>query len=128
MRARFRIIAPLAMVVALTAACGESGSSGSGDGGSGGGNASGEACAPIEGDQLVVLEDDKGLQNAENLVPVVNAEGPAGTEEVADLLNSLSETLTTEDLAELIRRVDEDREQAADVAEDYLAEQGLIEA
>ena len=27
---------------------------------------------------LVVLEDDKSLQNADNLVPVVNAEGPAG--------------------------------------------------
>jgi osmoprotectant transport system substrate-binding protein len=75
---------------------------------------------------LVVLEDDKQLQNADNLVPVVNAEGPAGTDEVADLLNGLSETLTTEDLAELNRRVDEDREEAATVAEDYLTEQGLI--
>ena len=65
---------------------------------------------------LVVLEDDKQLQNADNLVPVVNAEGPAGTDEVAEVLNGLSETLTTEDLAELNRRVDEDREQAADVA------------
>ncbi len=75
---------------------------------------------------LVVLEDDRQLQNADNLVPVVNAEGPAGTEEVADILNSLSETLATEDLAELNRRVDEDREQAADVARDYLTEQGLL--
>jgi osmoprotectant transport system substrate-binding protein len=77
---------------------------------------------------LVVLEDDKGLQNADNLVPVVNAEGPAGTDEVAELLNGLSETLTTDDLAELNRRVDEEREQAADVAEDYLSEKGLIGA
>jgi osmoprotectant transport system substrate-binding protein len=76
---------------------------------------------------LVVLEDDKGLQNADNLVPVVNAEGPAGTDEVAELLNSLSETLTTDDLAELNRRVDEEREQAADVAQSYLEEQGLLE-
>ena len=76
---------------------------------------------------LVVLEDDKGLQNADNLVPVVNAEGPAGADEVAELLNGLSEVLTTEDLAELNRRVDEDREQAADVAQDYLQEKGLLE-
>jgi len=75
---------------------------------------------------LVVLEDDKQLQNADNLVPVVNAEGPAGSDEVAEILNGLSETLTTEDLAELNRRVDEEREQAADVAEDYLTEEGLI--
>ncbi len=76
---------------------------------------------------LVVLEDDKQLQNADNLVPVVNAEGPAGSDEVAEMLDGLSETLTTEDLAELNRRVDEDREQAADVARDYLTEQGLLE-
>ena len=75
---------------------------------------------------LVVLEDDQQLQNADNLVPVVNAEGPAGSDEVAEILNGLSETLTTEDLAELNRRVDADREQAADVARDYLEEQGLL--
>jgi osmoprotectant transport system substrate-binding protein len=77
---------------------------------------------------LVVLEDDKQLQNADNLVPVVNAEGPAGSEEVAELLNGLSGTLTTEDLAELNRRVDEEREEAADVAQDYLTEKGLLDA
>ncbi len=75
---------------------------------------------------LVVLEDDKGLQNADNLVPVVNAEGPAGTDEVAELLNALSAELSTEDLAELNRRVDEDREQAADVAKSHLEEKGLL--
>ncbi len=75
---------------------------------------------------LVVLEDDKGLQNADNLVPVVNAEGPAGTDEVAELLNALSAELSTEDLAELNRRVDEDREQAADVAKGYLEEKGML--
>ena len=76
---------------------------------------------------LVVLEDDKMLQNADNLVPVVHAEGPAGTDEVAEVLDALSAELTTEDLAELIRRVDEDREEAADVARSYLEEQGLLE-
>ena len=87
---------------------------------------SGTTDGTLDGLGLVVLEDDEQLQNADNLVPVVNAEGPAGTEEVADLLNGLSGTLTTEDLAELNRRVDEDREQAADVAESYLTEEGLI--
>ena len=86
------------------------------------------AVAKLEAQGLVVLEDDKQLQNADNLVPVVNAEGPAGSDEVAEILNGLSETLTTEDLAELNRRVDEDREQAADVAKDYLTEKGLLEA
>jgi osmoprotectant transport system substrate-binding protein len=76
---------------------------------------------------LVVLEDDKGLQNADNLIPVVNAGGPAATDEVADILNGLSAVLTSDDLAELNRRVDEDREQASDVARDYLQEKGLLE-
>ena len=74
MRARTRIIAPLALAVLFTAACGESGSSGTGgDSGGGGGEASGEACAPIAGDQLVVLEDDQTLQNADNIIPAVHA-------------------------------------------------------
>lgn len=77
---------------------------------------------------LVVLKDDKGLQNADNLVPVVNPDGPAGDEKVAEILNALSESLTNEDLAELNRRVDEDREQPADVARAYLRDKGLLDA
>lgn len=75
---------------------------------------------------LVVLEDDKGLQNADNLIPVANADGPAATPEVAEILNGLSAVLTSDDLAELNRRVDEDREQAADVARSYLEDKGLL--
>lgn len=76
---------------------------------------------------LVVLEDDKGLQNADNLIPVANADGPAATQEVTEILNGLSAVLTSDDLAELNRRVDEDREQAADVARSYLQDEGLLE-
>ena len=75
---------------------------------------------------LVVLEDDKGIQLADNLVPVVNSAGPGGTPEVATALNSLAPVLTTNDLAELNRRVDEDRELPEDVATDYLTEKSLI--
>jgi osmoprotectant transport system substrate-binding protein len=74
---------------------------------------------------LVLLEDDQALQQADNLVPVVNADS-AGDEAVADALNELADVLTTEDLAELNARVDRDRELAEDVARDYLEEQGLI--
>jgi osmoprotectant transport system substrate-binding protein len=87
---------------------------------------SGTTDGTLEAQGLVVLEDDKQLQNADNLVPVVNAEGPAGSDEVAEILNGLSEVLTTDDLAELNRRVDEEREQAAEVAQSYLEEQGLL--
>ena len=75
---------------------------------------------------LVVLEDDKSIQLADNLVPLVNSEGPGGTPEVATALNSLAPVLTTDDLAELNRRVDEDRELPEDVATEYLTEKNLI--
>ncbi|NJQ03681.1 ABC transporter substrate-binding protein [Streptomyces zingiberis] len=75
---------------------------------------------------LVLLEDDKGLQNADNVLPVVNAED-AGAKDVERALDKLTEVLTTKDLTELNRRVDADREKAADVAEDYLRSKGLLD-
>ena len=87
---------------------------------------SGTTDGTLDAQGLVVLDDDKKLQNADNLVPVVNAKGPGGTDAVAKILNSLSDVLSTDDLAELNRRVDEDREQAADVAKDYLTKQELL--
>jgi osmoprotectant transport system substrate-binding protein len=81
--------------------------------------------ATLEADGLVLLEDDQSLQLADNLVPVVNAEVAEDTA-LVDALNSLADTLTTEDLAELNRRVDGDRELPADVASEWLTEEGLI--
>lgn len=80
----------------------------------------------LEGLGLVILEDDQNLQAADNLVPVVNAES-AGGQEVADALNPLSQTLTTEDITDLNLRVDGERQLPEDVARDYLVEKGLLE-
>ncbi|PSL02428.1 osmoprotectant transport system substrate-binding protein [Haloactinopolyspora alba] len=74
---------------------------------------------------LVLLEDDKNLQLADNIVPVVNTES-AGDDAVAEALQPLSETLTTEHLTELNAQVDAERQQAEDVAAAYLEEQGLL--
>ncbi len=74
---------------------------------------------------LVLLEDDKKLQAADNLVPIVNT-GSASDPEIAEALNALSAELTTEDLAELNAQVDGPRLKAEDVARDYLASKGLI--
>lgn len=74
---------------------------------------------------LVLLEDDQGLQQADNLVPVVNAE-TAGDEAVAAALNQLADVLTTEDLAALNARVDAGRELPEDVARSYLEDNGLL--
>ncbi len=75
---------------------------------------------------LVVLEDDKNWQNAENLTPVVNSDFLAENPDVADALNELSGVLTTEDLKSLNAQVDVDRMLAEDVAATYLEDKGLV--
>ncbi|WP_329066976.1 ABC transporter substrate-binding protein [Streptomyces sp. NBC_01429] len=74
---------------------------------------------------LVVLEDDKKLQNADNVVPVVNAKD-AGSQEIADVLGKLTDALTTEDLAKLNLKVDGERAKPEDVAKEYLESKGLV--
>ncbi|GHB69268.1 glycine/betaine ABC transporter substrate-binding protein [Streptomyces cirratus] len=74
---------------------------------------------------LVLLDDDKKLQNADNVLPVVNAED-AGSPEVAAALDRLTKTLTTADLVDLNRKVDAERAKAADVAKEYLQSKGLL--
>ncbi|WP_329156624.1 ABC transporter substrate-binding protein [Streptomyces anulatus] len=76
-------------------------------------------------DGLVFLEDDKKLQNADNVLPVLNA-ADAGAPEIAEALGKLTSALTTEDLAELNRKVDAERAKPADVAKEYLESKDLI--
>jgi len=80
----------------------------------------------VEQLELVVLEDDKDWQNAENLVPVVSTEFLDANPEVLEILNKLSDVLTTEDLMTLNAKVDAERQLASDVAEDYLSSNGLL--
>jgi osmoprotectant transport system substrate-binding protein len=72
----------------------------------------------------IVLEDDQQLQNAENITPVVRSE--VLNDEIEELLNSVSATLTTENITELNGRVEIDGEDPADVANAHLTEEGLI--
>ncbi|WP_448625625.1 glycine betaine ABC transporter substrate-binding protein [Geodermatophilus sp. URMC 64] len=123
-RARYLIPLALASVLA-TAACGESGSSGTGGGDDSGGTAAGDACAPVAGDQLVVLEDDKHLQNADNVIPAVNAAAAAANPALLDTLNAVSGVLTTDDLIEMNAAVDVQRQSVEDVAAGYVADKGL---
>ncbi|SOE00745.1 glycine betaine ABC transporter substrate-binding protein [Blastococcus haudaquaticus] len=128
MRARTRIIAPLALAVALTAACGESGSSGNGgDEDTGGSAAAGETCAPVPGDQLVALEDDKNLQLADNVLPAVNAQTAQSQPALLPALNAVSAALTTEDLVEMNAAVDVERQSAEEVAAAWVEENGVTE-
>ena len=127
MRARIRFIAPLVAAVALTAACGDSGSSGTGGGSESSGNASGDTCAPVPGDKLVVLEDDKHLQNADNVIPAVNAQFSQSQPALLPALNAVSAKLTTEDLVDMNAAVDVDRKSAEDVAAAWVEQSGVTD-
>ncbi|WP_030158524.1 ABC transporter substrate-binding protein [Streptomyces sp. NRRL S-244] len=80
--------------------------------------------ATLDSFGLVLLEDDKKLQNADNVLPVVNAKD-AGSPEIAAALDKLTKVLTTADLVELNRQVDAQREKPADAAKAYLKAKGL---
>ena len=75
---------------------------------------------------VVILEDDKNWQNAENVVPVVNSEWLEDNPKAKAELDKLSAVLTTADLRSLNAKVDGQRLEASQVAEDYLKEKGLI--
>jgi osmoprotectant transport system substrate-binding protein len=126
MRARSRSLPLLALAAVLaTAACGESGSSGTGGGAESSGAASGDACAPVAGDQLVVLEDDQQLQNADNVVPAVNAAAAQANPALLETLNRVSAELTTDELIAMNAAVDVQRQSAQDVASAWVTENGL---
>lgn len=72
----------------------------------------------------VVLEDDQDLQPAGNFFALIRQE--ALTEEVEELLNSVTTSLTTEGMLELVGRVQVDQEDVAAVATDHLEAEGLL--
>lgn len=79
----------------------------------------------IVANDWVVLEDDKNLQANESITPLIRSE--VATDEVAQLLNSVSAELTTENITELNGRVELDQEDPADVAADFLEQSGLLD-
>ncbi|MEU8525654.1 ABC transporter substrate-binding protein [Streptomyces sp. NPDC048629] len=81
--------------------------------------------ATIESFGLVFLTDDKKLQNADNVLPVLNAKD-AGAPEIAAALDKITKVLSTADLAELNRKVDAERAKPEDVAKAYLESKGLL--
>jgi osmoprotectant transport system substrate-binding protein len=71
----------------------------------------------------VVLEDDKGLAGADNIVPVLSTElvDTYGAT-LTDVLDNISAELTTDDVTELNKRYDIDKDDAEDIAADWLAD------
>ena len=83
----------------------------------------------LAGGDLVLLGDDRGLQPAENLVPMVRAEVLAapGGDRVAATLDAVSGHLTTANLRFLNWRVSVAGNDPADEAHAWLVRQGLVE-
>jgi osmoprotectant transport system substrate-binding protein len=73
--------------------------------------------------KLKVLTDDKALQNADNIVPVVQTSLVSA--DLTRILNAVSAAMTTTELVNLNKSVDIDRADPAQVASDWLASKGL---
>ena len=72
----------------------------------------------------VVLEEDKPLQPAQNIVPIGRKDAVAG--QVGSVLNQLSAKITTEELIKLNKLVDVDKQDPEKVATEWLTQQGLL--
>lgn len=69
-------------------------------------------------DDLVVLEDPKGVFGRQNITPLISADGvPAAGQEA---LNAVSAKLTTEGLLEMMKKVATDKTDPAVVAKEWL--------
>lgn len=78
--------------------------------------------AIIEAEDLVVLEEDIPLQLPQEVVPLVTAEVE---EQVADTLNRVSAELSTEELTAMNDAFENDKEDAEDIAAQWLDDNGF---
>lgn len=114
----------LAATLALSA-CGDAGSSGTAapSSSSSSGGAAKADCAPVPGQDLVVLDDDKKLQTVDNLIPAVNK--GKSSDALLAAVSKVSAALTTDDLVGLNKKADIDRQSPANVAKEYATSKGL---
>jgi len=83
--------------------------------------------AEIAINDLVVLQDDKALWPPYYVAPVIRMDVLQANPTIADALNALAPVLTTEAMIELNRQVvGDDKREPADVAKEFLTQQGLI--
>lgn len=74
--------------------------------------------ADIKANDFVELKDPKAMYPAQNVVPLLRSD--AVDAKGKEALNKVSAALTTEKLAELVKRVDVDKDTIANVAADFL--------
>jgi osmoprotectant transport system substrate-binding protein len=78
----------------------------------------------IEENGFVPLVDDRHLQNAENITPVIRTDRVNG--EVRGLLDTVSARLTTENMTELVGKVQIEGQSVRAAAREFLTETGLL--
>jgi osmoprotectant transport system substrate-binding protein len=109
-------VAGAVAVAGFVAACGEKGSSGTQAPATG---AASGGCAPVAGEELVVLTDDKKLQTVDNIVPAINAK--VSKPDMVAALDKVSAALDTPKLIALNKAVDVDRKTPKVAAEEFAA-------
>ena len=112
--------ASLAAAVLVLAGCGSAGSSGTAAPPS---SAVGAGCAPVAGSSLVVLTDDKHLQNTDNVIPAINKK--AATPQLIAALDKVSAALDTTKLIALNKAVDVDRQTSKTAAQNFATQNNL---
>jgi osmoprotectant transport system substrate-binding protein len=110
----------LTAAVVILAGCGSAGSSGTEAPPS---SASGAGCAPVAGNALVVLTDDKNLQTTDNIVPAINKK--ASSEALIAALDKVSAALDTTKLIALNKSVDIDRKSSKAAAQEFATANNL---
>ena len=74
----------------------------------------------------VLLEDDKGMFAADNVFPIFSQDvADAYGDDLVALLDEVSGALTTDDLIDMNKRYDVDRDDADAIAQDWLADHGF---
>lgn len=121
------LVAALVVAALALAGCGDAGSSGTvgpaGPATSSPGSSAKAVCAPVAGPELVVLDDDKQLQTVDNLIPAINT--AKSSKALVTALDKVSAALTTDELVQLNKKADVERQSPANVAKEFAASKGL---
>jgi osmoprotectant transport system substrate-binding protein len=81
----------------------------------------------LTSDELVVMEDPKGIWPFYYPAPVVRSDVLEANPKMEEILNSVSESLNVETMRELNGQVDLDQEDPEDVAAEHLEDEGIVE-
>ncbi|GGL36721.1 ABC transporter substrate-binding protein [Phycicoccus endophyticus] len=76
----------------------------------------------IAANDFVTLEDDQKLFGSQNIVPLVRSDR---ADEVKDTLDAVSAKLTTDAVADMLKQTDIDKKDPAEVAQQFLSDNGL---